>query len=71
MVILMFPLLVESLLLQRSNEISMTVALGHCYLAEIPDSIIPLRSSSGGIMVKTVYSGKNENILNTRVIGKT
>ena len=41
----MFLLLIESFLSRGSNEISMTVALGHCFLAEIPDSFIPLTSS--------------------------
>ena len=45
----MFPLLIESFLPQGSNEISRTVALGHCFLAEITDSIIPLAISSGGL----------------------
>ena len=53
----MFPLLIESFLTRGSNEISSTVALGRCFLAEIPDSIIQ------GIMVKIVCSGKNEEIL--------
>ena len=48
--ILMFLFLTESFLLQRSNGISMTVALRHCFLAEIPDSMIPLTSSSGGLL---------------------
>ena len=49
LVILMFLLLTESFLLQGSNGISMMVALWHCFLAEIPDSIIPVASSSGGL----------------------
>ena len=48
LVILMFPLLIESFLSRGSIEISMMVALGHCFLAEIPDSIIPLTSCSRG-----------------------
>ena len=48
LVILMFPLLIESLWSRGSIEISMMVALGHCFLAEIPDSIIPLTSCSRG-----------------------
>ena len=67
---LMFSLLIESFLPRGSNEISTTVALGHCFLAEIPDSTIPLTRSLWGIMVKIVCSRKNENILNTRIIGK-
>ena len=43
----MFPLLIKSFLPRGSNEISATVALGHCFLAEIPGSSIPLTSSSG------------------------
>ena len=46
---LMFSLLIESFLPRGSNEISTTVALGHCFLAEIPDSTIPLTRSSGGL----------------------
>ena len=45
----MFLLLIESFLSRGSNEISMTVALEHCFLVEIPDSIIPLTSSPGGL----------------------
>ena len=48
LVILMFPLLIESFLSRGSIEISMMVALGHCFLAEIPDSVIPLTSCSQG-----------------------
>ena len=66
-VILMFRLLIKSFLLQGSNGISTTVALGHCFLAEISDSIIPL-TSSGRLWF--VCSRKNENIFNTRIIGK-
>ena len=44
----MFLLLIESFLSRGSNEISMTVALGPIsFLAEIPDSFIPLTSSMG------------------------
>ena len=53
----MFPLLIDSFLTQGSNEISTTVAVGRCFLAEIPDSMIQ------GIMVKIFCSGKNEEIL--------
>ena len=49
LVILMFPPLIESFLSRGSNEISMAVALEHCFLVEIPDSIIPLTSSPGGL----------------------
>ena len=35
--------------ISRSNEITMTVALEHCFLAEIPDNIIPLTSCSRGL----------------------
>ena len=45
----------------------MMVALGHCFLAEIPDSTIPF---FWGILVKIACFRKNENILNTRIIGK-
>ena len=48
--ILMFLFLAESFLLQGSNGINMTAALRHCFLAEIPDSMIPLTSSSGGLL---------------------
>ena len=41
----MFPLLTKSYLPREINEISATVALGHCFLAEIPGSFIPLTSS--------------------------
>ena len=45
----MFPLLIESFLSRGSIEISMTVALGHFVLAQIPYSIILSTSSSGGL----------------------
>ena len=61
----MFPLLIESFFSRRSNEISMEIALGHCFLPEIPDS-----KFFWGIMVKSVCSRKNENMFNTRIIGK-
>ena len=48
--ILMFLFLAEPFLLQGSNGINMTAALRHCFLAEIPDSMIPLTSSSGGLL---------------------
>ena len=47
LVILMFSFLIESFLLQGSNGLSIMVALGHFFLAEIPDSNIPLTSFSG------------------------
>ena len=49
LVILMFPLLINPFLPQGSNEISRMVALGHWFLAEILESIIPLTSSSKGL----------------------
>ena len=49
LVILMCSLLFRSFLPRGSNEISTTVALGHCFLTEIPDSITPLGSSSRGL----------------------
>ena len=49
LVILMFPLLINSFLLQGSYEITRMVALGHWFLAEILESIIPLTSSSKGL----------------------
>ena len=49
LVISMFLFLIESFLPRGSNGISTTVALWHCFLAEIPDSIISLASSSGGL----------------------
>ena len=67
LVILMFSFLIESFLLRGSNGLSMMVALGHCFLAEIPDSTIPF---FWGILVKIACFRKNENILNTRIIGK-
>ena len=45
---MLFSLLIESFLPRGSNEISTTVALGR-FLAEIPDSTIPLTRSSGGL----------------------
>ena len=48
LVILMFPLLIESLS-RGVNGISTTVALSHCFLAEIPNSTIPLTSFSEGL----------------------
>ena len=47
--ILMFPLLIESFLPRGNNRISTTVALLHYSLVGIPDNIIPLTSSSGGL----------------------
>ena len=55
LVILMFPLLIESLWSRGSIEISMMVALGHCFLAEIPDSIIPLTSCSWGLWSRCFF----------------
>ena len=55
LVILMFPLLIESFLSRGSIEISMMVALGHCFLAEIPDSIIPLTSCSWGLWSRCFF----------------
>ena len=49
LMILMFPLLIESFLPRWSNGINTMVTLGHCFLAEIADSIILLTSSSGGL----------------------
>ena len=39
LVILMLPLLIASFLPRGNNGISTMVALGHCFLAEIPESL--------------------------------
>ena len=49
LVISVFLLLIESFLPWGSNGISTTIALWHCFLVEIPDSIVPLASLSGGL----------------------
>ena len=56
LVILMFSFLIESFLLRGSNGLSMMVALGHCFLAEIPDSTIPLTSFSGEVWSRLFVS---------------
>ena len=66
----MFPLLIESFLTQGSNGIGMAVAVGHRFLAENPESIVLLTSSSEKLWSRSFVQERNKKYLIEELLKK-